>query len=105
MNATDDDNDQDARDIWQILESPPKECECVTDLYSWSLNYYAGNGPFMLFLDIIGWSEDNIGQAMFDFNIASLGYIEIDRLAQALTEYTDRPYIVRDFVDLLMTKG
>jgi hypothetical protein len=32
----------------------------------------------------------------------SLGYLEIDLLAKALTEYAQRPQDVRDFVNKLM---
>ncbi len=53
------------RDIWAMLEEPaPQGCEGVQDLYSWSLNYDAGKGPFPLFLDLIGWSADNFGETL-----------------------------------------
>src|SRR4051794_38404383 len=49
-------------DIWTLLEQDaPHGCESVQDLYSWSLNYDAGAGPFALFLDLIGWSTDELG--------------------------------------------
>ena len=83
-------------DIWQMLEeTAPQGCENVQDLYSWSSNYDAGKGPFTLFLDLIGWSEDELGEPY-----ASLGYV--GKLAEALTEYADRPHDVREYVDALM---
>lgn len=93
-------------DIWAILEEEaPAGCEAIQDLYSWSLNYDAGKGPFPLFLDLIGWSDENIGENLYNLgNVAgSLGYVECQKLAAALNEYTHRPYDVREYVDALMT--
>jgi hypothetical protein len=70
----------------------------VADLYHWSTNFKGGEGPITLFLDIIGWSEDEYGETMYDLKSASLGYVEIGKLAEALTEYADRPQDVREFV-------
>ena len=54
------------RGIWQMLEGDaPKGCSAVQDLYSWSLNYNAGCGPYTLFLDLIGWSFENHGEALY----------------------------------------
>ncbi len=94
------------RDIWAMLEEPaPQGCEGVQDLYSWSLNYDAGNGPFALFLDLIGWSDEEIGSPLYDMGAcpSMLGYLEIGKLAVALTEYADAPHDVRAYVDALMT--
>jgi hypothetical protein len=90
-------------DIWQMLEeTAPQGCENVQDLYSWSSNYDAGKGPFTLFLDLIGWSEDELGEPLYSLKNASLGYVELGKLAEALTEYADRPHDVREYVDALM---
>lgn len=89
--------------IWQMLEQDaPEGCEAVQDLYSWSLNYDAGRGPFALFIDLIGWSEDEIGEPIYSLKDASLGYVELDKLGLALREYADRPQDVRAYVDALM---
>jgi hypothetical protein len=54
----------DTTDIWTMLEqNAPEHCEAVQDLYSWSLNYDPGKGPMTLFVDLIGWSEDNLGES------------------------------------------
>lgn len=91
------------KDIWQILEEDaPEGCSDVQDLYSWSLNYDAGKGPFALFLDLIGWSEDNLGEPIYSLKDASLGYLELSKLADALNEYTNAPNDVREYVDTLM---
>lgn len=92
-------------DIWTLLEQDaPDGCAAVQDLYSWSLNYDAGKGPFSLFLDLTGWSEENIGEAVFSGTPAtSLGYLELAKLAAALNEYADRPQSVTEYVDTLMS--
>lgn len=90
-------------DIWQLLEQDaPSGCSDVQDLYSWSLNHDAGTGPFTLFLDLIGWSEDEFGETFYDLKSASLGYVELSKLADALNEYTNSPNEVREYVDTLM---
>lgn len=96
-------SDTDTRDIWAMLEdSAPAGCEAVQDLYSWGLNYDAGKGPFPLLLDLIGWSEDELGEPIYSLADASLGYLELSKLAAALSEYADRPHDVREYVDALM---
>lgn len=92
------------QDIWEMLEQDaPNGCEAVQDLYSWSLNYDAGKGPFTLYLDLIGWSEDNYAMTLYDVNECSpLGYLEIGKLAAALTAYADNPHVVLEYVDALM---
>ena len=96
------------KSIDQLLEHPAKGCEGVADLYSWTLNYEPGRGPFSLFLDLIGWSADNIGEAVYAVVYAAtmgamgLGFEECSRLGAALVEYSDRPFEVHAYVtDLL----
>jgi hypothetical protein len=89
-------------DIWELLEQDAPSCENVKELYHWSLNYDAGKGPFTLFLDMIGWSQDELGCAMYDLNDASLGYLELCKLTEALNEYTDNPTDVMVYVNQLI---
>lgn len=92
----------DTLDIWALLEQDaPNGCAGVQDLYSWSLNYDAGRGPFVLFLDLIGYSEDEYGEKMFSG--LQMGYLELSKLATALEEYASRPYDVLGYVRTLMT--
>jgi hypothetical protein len=49
--------------VYYLLEHAPTGCEAVSSLYDWSTNYDAGKGPFALFLDLIGWSEDEARRA------------------------------------------
>jgi hypothetical protein len=89
-------------DVWELCENPPAGCTDTAELYHWSTNYDAGKGPFTLFADLIGWSEDNIGEPLYELKAASLGYVELDKLGAALREYADRPLDVRRFVDALI---
>lgn len=91
-----------SKDVWELTEAPPKGCEETAQLYGWSLNYDPGKGPMTLFLDLIGWSEDNLGEPLFSLKDAALGYMELDYLADALKEYTSDPRGVREFVDALL---
>ena len=89
-------------DVWSFTENAPDYASDVADLWHWSTNYAAGKGPFTLFVDMIGWSEDNIGETLYDLSSASLGYLELDKLADALKQYTARPQDVRAWVDQLL---
>ena len=89
-------------DLWGMLESPPAGCAEVAALWSWSLNHDAGKGPASLFLDIIGYSEDEQGQALYDLSSASLGYVEVEHLRDALSDYLADPFAVRCFVGQLL---
>jgi hypothetical protein len=88
--------------FWQLLEDPPKRCAEVAALWSWSLNYDAGRGPATLFLDLIGYSQDEYGQALYNLADASLGYRELEYLRDAMTEYLADPHAVRGFVSTLL---
>jgi hypothetical protein len=80
-----------------------EDCPQVAALYSWSTNYDPGQGPSTLFLDLIGWSEEEFGAPCFDHNkIGSFGYVELAYLADALKAYADNPSWVRSYVDDLM---
>jgi hypothetical protein len=80
---------QDTHDIWAELENPPEEFAAIAGLYHWSLNFDPGTGPFALFLDLIGWSEEHIGEALYPYP-PNLGYVELSKLADALNSYSAR---------------
>jgi len=85
-----------------LLEHAPNGCEAVASLYQWSTNYDPGKGPMTLFLDLIGWSDDELGEPLYSLADASLGYHELSELADALKAYTDAPHDVRSYVDALI---
>jgi len=70
--------------------------EAVEALADWSTNCEHPT-PFALFLDLIGWSEDNYGERICTDKGSGLhvqpgiGYIEASKLAAALEAWSDRP--------------
>ena len=100
--------------VEKLIEDPPMNAWDVADLYSWSTNYEAGDGPFTLFLDMIGYSDEEFGQALYgptiryaeNFRTGSwnerLGYVEIDKLGRALMQYAVNPHAVEQYVAALM---
>lgn len=74
----------------QILEEEEARFPNAIALYQWSTNYEAGQTPFSLFLDLIGWSEENAGAPLYDLTNPQLGYLELDLLADALKEYANK---------------
>lgn len=92
-------------DVWAYAEEAPVYATAVSELWHWSTNYDAGKGPITLFLDLTGWSAENIGSALYDMDEAhrTLGYVELDKLAKALTEYADRPTDVMEWLEGLLS--
>lgn len=89
--------------VWDFLETEGETAPAVADLYSWGLNCDRKGNPFLLFLDLIGWSEDNYGLRLVeDYAATSYGYLELDYLAKALTAYADNPDTVRHWTTRLM---
>lgn len=101
-------------DVWTVIEEAPVTLADTAELYHWSTNYNPGDGPFTLFLDLIGYSDEEFGCALYgptvryaeNFRTGSwderLGYVELDKLGRALVEYATRPHDVRDFVAALI---
>jgi hypothetical protein len=92
-----------------MLEDPPGACRAVASLYSWGLNYDPGRGPWPIFCDLIGWSEDEYGAPLSDPDRypfeGDLGYVELDKLAAALIEYATNPTDVKRWITELFNAG
>lgn len=88
-------------DVWEFLERPNRYAPEAQALYSWGLNCNNNGNPFLFFLDLIGWSEENYGERIIQVP-ASLGYMELDYLGDALKEYADNPREVTEWLDALM---
>jgi hypothetical protein len=88
-----------------LSEATPTYAESVGDLYEWSSNFdnYA---PFRKFLDLIGYTEEMYGEEMPLANwkrpSSELGYVELAKLGEALTEYANRPEQVERFIAELL---
>lgn len=80
-------------------DSAPTYAEGISSLYSWSSNYQ-GMTPFRKFLDLIGHSLEEYGSPLADWSnpADSLGFVEIGYLAEALTEYANRPHDCEEFI-------
>lgn len=103
--------------VWEHTESAPAWCSDIAHLWSWSLNYNSNDprNPYPLFLDIVGYSLDKFGERIsgfiatpdqlrrtgYDSDSVSLGWVECDLLAKALSEYSDRPHDCEAWLDRL----
>jgi hypothetical protein len=87
--------------FYELLEAAPSYAADTAQLFSWSENYEFP-APSSLFLDLIGYSQEEFGEDLTSQEKPDLGYLEIDLLAKALTEYASRPNEIREFLSALM---
>ncbi len=87
----------------QVLEQGEERFPHIVGLYQWSTNYEAGKGPMTLFLDLIGYSQEELGACLYDLARPMLGYLELDYLGDALKEYADVGQDAYDFVMRLLS--
>jgi len=73
----------------------------VSALFDWSQNY-SFPSPASLFLDLIGHSEETLGERLCSNSQPSMGYLELDLLGKALVAYAEHPSTVWDHVDQLL---
>lgn len=76
--------------------------EAIDALKNWDTNYEAGRGPMALFLDLVGYSEEQGMDPLFDLKNNVLGYLELDYLADALKIYAQVGQEAHDYVTNLM---
>lgn len=76
-------------------------CSDTISLYEWSQNFDYPS-PFSLFLDIIGWSDEEYGMRLCSDKRPSMGYMECDLLGDALKEYAQYPEQVEEVINLLL---
>ena len=88
--------------LWDMFENPPAYAVSVTALWEWSRNFEAGQTPATCFLDLIGYSAEQFGQAIYNYSKPALGYMELDYLGDALKEYAERPDSVMEWVEKLL---
>jgi hypothetical protein len=67
-------------------------------LFEWSENYQFPT-PASLFLDLVGWSEGQLGEPLCGNELPRLGYLELDYLADALKEYASNPHAVEAWIE------
>ena len=74
----------------------------IQNLFHWSQNFNFPS-PFSVFLDLVGYSEEEFGESLVKENISSiLGYRELDLLGLALQEYADDPGRADDMIRFLL---
>ena len=85
-----------------IIDNPPKNCEKTAELYNWSTNYDSKLGtPFALFLDLIGYSDENYGEKINAKHFV-VDYESGYAIGQALIEWSDRPHEIEAFCYALL---
>ena len=88
--------------VWEFLELPNTQAPQAESLYRWGLNFEMESNPFRVYLNLIGWTEENFGE-VFPFRTAdTLGYAELAFLGDALNEYANAPQQVYAWVTELM---
>jgi len=70
-------------------------------LFDWSTNCESPT-PASLFMDLIGFSEDEFGYTLTQGKIPQMGYVEVSKLGEALVEWSDRPLDVERFIRRLL---
>lgn len=86
---------------YEMLDSAPEHLEDIAGLFTWSQNYEYPS-PATLYLDLTNYSEEFIGVNLCAEKMPLLGYLEIDLLAKALTQYAARPIDATEFVAQLL---
>jgi hypothetical protein len=93
-------------EYWQMLETETKNTEGVRMLAMWSTEHHTAEAPHRtplgVFLDLIGWSEENYGQDLVPDRSGIIGYVEADYLGDALKDWANRPQDVTAWLDRLM---
>lgn len=83
----------------QLEENAPKWGQATIALANWSRgNYDFDRSPYLLFLDLIGYSEEEYGTTFISEPSKVLGYLEMDYLADALKEYATRPNDITNLI-------
>jgi hypothetical protein len=89
--------------VWDLIDEGPEYAKRTCDLYAWSINWEPGTGPFLLFLDLVGYSSSAFGEAVYPHErIDALGYVELAKLGRALDEYAQAPHEVEQWVGQLL---
>ena len=68
----------------------------IEELFDWSENFECGLNPYVIFLDLIGYSDEVYGTNLFNASHRPfhevLGYKELCMLGDALKCFTDNGY-------------
>lgn len=89
------------RNIWDELENPSEPLEHLPELASWSMNYDYAQRPYLVFLDLIGYSSEEYGEPLTNLANLVFGYLELDLIGKALQEYATNPEMVIRYIKAL----
>lgn len=87
--------------VWEYTETAPEWASPLVALWSWGLNCERWGNPWLAFLDLVGYSADELGCDLLPWADPdrSFGWMELGYLADALTVYADRPAEVIEWVN------
>ena len=87
---------------WKMLDTEyPDYVREVVTLANWSQNHDYPS-PMTLYLDLIGYSESELGERLCADKMPNLGFLELQFLGDAIKEYSDKPHEVYEWVCRLM---
>lgn len=83
----------------ELIDNVPEFAKETAELLRWSENYDYPT-PSTLFIDLIGYSEENFGENLYQGSFSDkLGYLELGMLGDALKEYAEHPQEVYGFIE------
>jgi len=85
-----------------MLDEAPDYAKETAALVRWSTNYnYNDEGnPLPVFLDLIGYNEEQFGESS-GRQVSPLCYVELGYLGDALREYAERPQDISNWLERL----
>ena len=86
---------------YDLLDNAPTELEPIARLFRWSQNYDYPT-PATLYLDLVGYSEEELGERLCSETMPALGYLELHYLGAALMTYSDRPQEAAQYVQRVL---
>lgn len=86
-------------DEYEYLETADEYLYPIVRLIDWARNEEYPDTTYCLFLDLIGWTEEHLGETLYNLRKNTPGYLELSYLADALELYSNRPNDVRKFVN------
>lgn len=84
--------------LWDLIDNPSEPVEYVSELVSWSMNFDYKTRPYLIFLDLIGYSMEEYGEPLTNAKDYMLGYMEHDLIGKALIEYATNPQAVLQYI-------
>lgn len=89
--------DNPGNDYESVREYAGDRMAAIMDLYDWSKNHDHPS-PWIFFLDLVGYSQDNFGETLYEGKRIYGQHIDLDYLADALKCWAVRPNDARDLI-------